>query len=280
MSRRYDSKLGESEKAAIRQGSRTAFLSGSLFLVIFVMYGLGFWYGATLVADSIDSAMVAHPPPEDLLDPNSTWFPTIQAGCSEYLRDEDDRMAALVCACGLPWDAVAGDIEPPNCGCGYEQETGEDLGADVLSGCESGGRIVLVFFSILIGGFSAGQIGPGVKAIGDARAAAAKMLAVIERQPEIGGKDGETSGVNKKKRLDRADVKGEIVFENLHFRYLRQSNSSEGGDDVSLEDGQLNPGVVFNGCSLTINAGETVALVGESGTFMLAPSSVKIPQGH
>ena len=262
MSQRYDSKLGESEKSAIRQGSRNAFLSGSLFLVIFVMYGLGFWYGSTLIADSIEDAMASHPPPDDLLDPNSPWYETIQIGCSEYTdgEDEDDRMALMVCACGLPWDAIG--IESPNCGCGYEQEAGEDLGVDVLSGCESGGRVMLVFFSILVGGFAAGQIGPGIKAIGEARTAAAKILAVVEREPEISGDDAETSSqpsvTKKKKRLARVDVEGEITLENVHFQYVRKTDLSQDEDDTGS-------GVVFSGCNLTIKAGETVALVGESG---------------
>lgn len=272
MSRRYDTKLGDSEKASIRQGTRNGFLTGLLFFVIFAMYGLGFWFGSTLIADSIDEAMQAHPPPDNLLDPDSPWYSTVRIGCADYLdvQDEAARTALQVCACNLPWDVIEGSTSSPNCGCGYEQQADEDLGASVLSGCESGGRIMMVFFSILVGAFAAGQVGPGIKAVADARIAAAKMLAVIERMPEIGGDDdddesgGGTDPVKPlKKRLTRDDVKGEITLENVHFRYRQKSvhHSSENGDETSLEDQHSINSVVFGGCDLTIKAGETVALV-------------------
>lgn len=268
MSRRYDSKLSDSEQAAIRQGTRNAFLTGSLFFAIFAMYGLGFWYGATLIADSIDDAMQAHPPPDDLLDPASPWYATIQIACSDYL-DDVDLDALQVCACGLPWDTIDDTIPSPNCGCGYEQSADSDLGADVLSGCVSGGRILMVFFSIVIGGFSAGQVGPGVKALAEARMAAAKLLAVIEREPEIGDCDeeDESDKQKRKKRLCRDDVRGEIALENVHFSYRREpvQPKPENGDDTSAEDPHPATNIVFGGCNLTIKAGETVALVGESG---------------
>jgi len=298
MSHRYDSKLGDSEKAAIRQGTRNALLTGSLFGVIFCMYGFGFWYGSTMIAKSIDSAIEAHPAPADLLDPNGVWYPIITMGCQKYLVDNPtpDEMEVLeVCACGLPWELL-GNITAPNCGCGYEQAADSDLGLSVLAGCVSGGRVMMVFFSILVGGFSAGQIGPGVKAIADARAAAAKMLAVMERVPTIGGDDdGDGDGGDhdnkhagdggkpkkKKKRLKREEVRGDIVLENVHFQYQRldlhlpdapddkkdKKKSGKDGEDTSLEGDhdQHVSSVVFAGCNLTIKAGETVALVGESG---------------
>jgi len=277
MSQRYDAKLSHSEQAAIRQGTRSGFLTGALFFVIFAMYGLGFWYGSTLIADSIDAAMRAHPPPDNLLDPDSPWYPIIQIGCANYLaiENEQDATTLEVCACGLPWGVIDDTIESPNCGCGYAQDAGEDLGADVLSGCVSGGRIMMVFFSILIGAFSAGQVGPGVKAIADARSAAAKMLSVIERVPEIGGDDDKdenasNSGMDpvkpKKKRLTRDDVAGEITLENVHFQYKStiKSLNSENGDETSSEDQPIPSSVVFSGCDLTIKAGETVALVSRS----------------
>ena len=291
MSKRYDSKLGDSEKASIRQGTRNAILTGCLFMTIFVMYGFGFWFGSTLIADSIDKAMNNHPPPDDLLDPNSTWYPLILEGCKPYLEDaaNGDTVPLEVCACGIPWDSITTVDESPNCGCGYTEDDGQDLGADVLSGCVSGGRVMMVFFSILIGGFSAGQIGPGVKAIADAKMAAAKMLVVIERIPTIGDDDDELvvggGGANKshkgngdgngdpppkqKKRLKPDDVQGDITFDNMHFRYAstheqQATERTAGGDDVTVEEVHTG-GVVFGGCNLTIKAGETVALVGESG---------------
>lgn len=293
MSKRYDDKLGDSEKASIRQGTRNAILTGLLFMTIFIMYGIGFWYGATLIADSINTAMADHPPPDDLLDPDSPWYTTIILGCQSYLEGalNGDIEPLQVCACGLPWASITDTIAVgPNCGCGYTQTEGQEDIPGVLSGCMSGGRVMMVFFSVLIGGFSAGQIGPGIKAIADAKMAAGKMLQVIERTPTIGDDDetedgmvaskhmkggaagyggpGEPSPSKPKKRLKLDDVNGEITMANVHFRYASGSepDQTEGADDVTIEEKEVHTGgVVFGGCNLTIKAGETVALVGESG---------------
>ena len=331
MSRRYDSKLGASEKAAVRQGTRNAVLTGLLFFTIFCMYGLGLWYvrycyiimnlfgflfrynfimmyvrmlilfffvyyrttttstttryGATLIAESVDQAYVDHPPPDFT---NSQWSPVIQLGCADYLEPQtaDEEKALEICACGLPWDIIlesseaqaANVTDSPNCGCGYTQSEAGDLGADVLTGCVSGGRVMMVFFSILIGGFSIGQVGPGVKAMADAKLAAAKLLSVIDRTPEIGADDDDdddaavNSGAKaKKKRITRDDVKGEITMEGVHFRYKQTppqpKNDDKDGEDTGtvIEDEPHIASVVFGGCDLTIEAGQTVALVGESG---------------
>lgn len=367
MSKRYDSKLGESERASIRQGTRTALLGGALFFVMFAMYGLGFWYGAVLIAESTDEAMQEHPAPDNLLD-NLEWLSYITYICSDYMTDttfiannvtmtvdaftakmdeaanfaaisnmtEIDTLKMLlsmdisvdtsmmseralealqVCACGfIPWHSIVDPypITGPNCGCGYGKQV--DLGLEVWSGCVSGGRTIMVFFSILIGGFSIGQIGPGVKALADARIAAAKILAVINRKPKIGcdiddddddddefGKSNSTDNEDIKtnaeksnpktppstptspqprRRLKRENVRGEIVFENLHFKYRGSHPKPEGDEentdgqhpnlnataaDEKSDDGHHGPKVVFRGCELTMKAGETVALVGESG---------------
>jgi len=278
MSKRYDARLGDSEKAAIRQGTRTAILTGCLFLIIFIMYGVGFWFGSTLIADSIDEAMKNHPAPDNILNETSPWWPIIEEGCKSYLNDTIEVLET--CACGLPWESIE-FLNGPNCGCSYTQSQGSDLGLSVVSGCVSGGRVMMVFFSVLIGGFSAGQIGPGVKAVADAKVAAAKMLAVIERKPLIG--DGDDELVVKsvkshhdttrdpppepKKRLKPDKVKGEITMENVHFRYMstaeQEASVYANADDATVPE--HTGGVVFGGCNLTIKAGETVALVGESG---------------
>merc|ERR1712125_106459 len=72
-STRYDANLKKAENAAIRQGTGLACLTGLIFLFVFVMYGLGFWYGGKLIADSTDEAMIEHPPPDNLLDPDTEW---------------------------------------------------------------------------------------------------------------------------------------------------------------------------------------------------------------
>jgi ATP-binding cassette subfamily B (MDR/TAP) protein 1 len=258
MSQRYTAKLGDAEEAAVRQGTRSAVLTGALFFVIFAMYGFGFWLGAILIARSTDDAIEEFPPPDDILDPEGPWYDVIVMACVDYL----DNMKALeICACGLPWMTIIEDglaTVSPNCGCGYNLNAdAEELGLGVLEGCHSGGRTMMVFFSVLVGGFSVGQIGPGVKAMTDARIAAAKMLAVINRTPDIGDDEDDS----EKKRLKRDAVKGEITLENVEFQYSRNSNtkSEEGSSDHDHVDEEMVK-TVFSGCNLTMNAGETIAL--------------------
>lgn len=118
------------------------------------------------------------------------------------------------------------------------------------------------------------QVGPGVKALADAKIAAAKLLTVIDRTPEIGGDDseggeGQEGEKPKKKRITRGDVEGEITMDNVHFRYRQAlpqtKNDSKDGEDTVIDDEQAVSSIVFGGCNLTIEAGQTVALVGESG---------------
>ena len=122
---------------------------------------------------------------------------------------------------------------------------------------------MMVFLSIIIGGFSAGQIGPGIKALLDGRLAAAKMLAVINRQPSLGAND---ENDNSKVRLRRETVKGEITFENVEFQYQKKHitpTTKDGNSDENEEASEGNLGVsrpVFAGCNLKIKSGETVAL--------------------
>ena len=113
-----------------------------------------------------------------------------------------------------------------------------------------------------MGGFGAGQVGPGIKSLNDGRVAAAKMLRVIERKPEIDINDTE----NKKRLLSKTNkdnknahsVDGELVFENVHFKYLPKGAAIADGGDGTAPEGQGR--LVFGGCNLTMKAGETVAL--------------------
>ena len=122
---------------------------------------------------------------------------------------------------------------------------------------------MMVLFSVLVGGFLAGQISPGVKALLDGRFAAAKMLAVINRKPSIGDND---ENDNSKVRLQRENVKGEITFENVEFQYQKKPiipTTKDDDDSKNEEASEGDLGVsrpVFAGCNLKIKAGETVAL--------------------
>lgn len=105
----------------------------------------------------------------------------------------------------------------------------------------TGGDVISVFASVIIGSVSLGQASTCMLAFAAGRAAAFKMFKTIERRPRIDAYD--TSG--KTMRVIRGDVK----FKDVHFSYPTRPDEH-----------------VFKGFSLSISGGTTVALVGPSGS--------------
>ncbi|GLD97151.1 hypothetical protein PINS_up005834 [Pythium insidiosum] len=111
----------------------------------------------------------------------------------------------------------------------------------VGDGCYDGGRVLMVFFSIMMGALALGQAGPSIQAIYSARAAAYDVFAVIQRASLIDPLD--PSG----KKLDK--VQGRITIDHVSFAYPSRPEVK-----------------VCSNYSLTIEPGQTVALVGPSGS--------------
>ncbi|CAI5730066.1 unnamed protein product [Hyaloperonospora brassicae] len=109
------------------------------------------------------------------------------------------------------------------------------------NGCYDGGRVITVFFSIIMGAMAIGQAAPSVEAITSARAAAFPVFQTINRPSLIDpiSDDG--------KKLDK--VMGRIEIDRVSFAYPSRANVQ-----------------VCSNYSLTIMPGETVALVGPSGS--------------
>ena len=136
------------------------------------MYSLGLWYGNKLVADSMDDALKKYPPPDGLTDASSiSWsmhneFAAPYCGFYKSSSIISGSDSYSQCMCKLEYPA---GYESPNCGCGYREvsSVGSLLGAssDV---CMSGGTVVMVFFSVLFGGFALGQAGPAFEALAKA----------------------------------------------------------------------------------------------------------------
>nr|CAD7429698.1 unnamed protein product [Timema monikensis] len=100
--------------------------------------------------------------------------------------------------------------------------------------------MVTVFFSVMMASMNLGIASPYIEAFGIAKGAGAKVFSVINRVSPINStsEDG----------IKPTSIKGSITFNNVHFQYPSRV-------DVK----------VLQGLNLTINPGETVALVGSSG---------------
>ena len=153
----------------------------------------------------------------------------------------------------------------------YTQQT---LGTEAEYTGYSGGTVMTVLFSVIIGAFSLGQMSPSLAALSAGRGAAFVIYGTIERKSECdpfapptvqlrgdqpvrrdGGqaadaavKAGNFTSTPSGGVLTDAIFKGEIYFKNVHFSYPTRP-------DIK----------VLDGFSLKIKAGQTVALVGESG---------------
>ncbi|KAF1313678.1 Multidrug resistance protein abc superfamily, partial [Globisporangium splendens] len=108
-------------------------------------------------------------------------------------------------------------------------------------GCYDGGKVITIFFAIIMGAMALGQAGPSVQAIYAARTCAYDVFRVINEKSAINPLDA--SG----RRLEQ--VAGAICLSDITFAYPSRPEVN-----------------VCSGYSLTIEAGETVALVGPSGS--------------
>ena len=111
----------------------------------------------------------------------------------------------------------------------------------ITDGDATGGDVMTTLFAVVIGGFGIGNTAPGFAAFAKGRAALARINAVLERQPAIadpadGGKEP-------------SNATGTLVMTDVAFAYPSR------------------PGVpILQGLNLSVASGESVALVGKSGS--------------
>ncbi|RWS22040.1 ABC transporter: subfamily ABCB/MDR-like protein, partial [Leptotrombidium deliense] len=110
----------------------------------------------------------------------------------------------------------------------------------ILDGEYGTQTLIIILTNILIGAYFFGQASPHLEAFQIARGAAVGIFEVIAQKPKI----SKSSSLGHRPH----DVRGKIEFENIFFKYPSRS-------DVG----------VLQGLNFTVNAGETVALVGSSG---------------
>ncbi|XP_070561508.1 ATP-dependent translocase ABCB1-like isoform X2 [Ptychodera flava] len=110
----------------------------------------------------------------------------------------------------------------------------------VSDGELTGGEVLTVFFCVMIGSFSIGNIGPNLQFVATAKGAAGTLIKIIDNVPSI------DSDAEEGERL--TEVRGHIEFDSVDFAYPTRENVT----------------VLQNFC-ITAQPGQTVALVGASG---------------
>ncbi|CAL4949384.1 unnamed protein product [Urochloa decumbens] len=104
----------------------------------------------------------------------------------------------------------------------------------------NGGLVISIIMAVTIGAMSLGLATPSMTAFAEGQAAAYRMFKTIERQPDIDIYD--TTGIILE------DIKGDVELKDVYFSYPTRSEH-----------------LVFDGFSLRVPSGTTMALVGESG---------------
>ncbi|KAL7976562.1 hypothetical protein Chor_008511 [Crotalus horridus] len=102
------------------------------------------------------------------------------------------------------------------------------------------GGVLTVFFAVIIGAFSIGQVSPNLQAFASARGAAYAIFKIIDNEPQI--------DIYSESGYKPDKITGNLSFQNVYFNYPARP-------DVKI----------LNGLNLQINSGQTIALVGSSG---------------
>lgn len=118
----------------------------------------------------------------------------------------------------------------------------DSLAAHCTHNCITGGDVIAIFSLVIWGASAVGQIVQPLIALMAAKTAVAPMMEVIKRQPLI-------DGMSEEGLKPPTKAKGDISLQEVVFAYPSRPNID-----------------VCQGYSLDIAAGETVALVGSSGS--------------
>ncbi|PVV05300.1 hypothetical protein BB560_000183 [Smittium megazygosporum] len=111
----------------------------------------------------------------------------------------------------------------------------------IRNGSYNAGKVLNVFFALVMGGFSLGGAAPSLSAVISARGAAASVFSIIDRISPIDPLDDSKGQIAK-------NIKGEIELKNIEFSYPTRKEIK-----------------TLRNFSLKIHPGQHIALVGESG---------------
>ncbi|KAK4408292.1 ABC transporter B family member 11 [Sesamum angolense] len=105
----------------------------------------------------------------------------------------------------------------------------------------TGGVVLNIVMAVLQGSFSLGQISPCLSAFASGQVAAFKLFQTIYRKPDIDPYNTDGCVLN--------NINGDVELRDVHFSYPSRPDE-----------------LIFNGFSLKVPSGTTLALVGESGS--------------
>uniref|UniRef100_A0A0D9V4J0 MDR-like ABC transporter n=1 Tax=Leersia perrieri TaxID=77586 RepID=A0A0D9V4J0_9ORYZ len=111
----------------------------------------------------------------------------------------------------------------------------------VLNKGYTGGDVINILFAVMTGAMSLGNATPCMAAFSGGQAAAYRLFKTIKRKPEIDPDD--TTG----KQLE--DIRGDVELKDVYFSYPARPDQ-----------------LIFDGFSLCVPSGTTMAIVGESGS--------------
>ncbi|XP_044969027.1 ABC transporter B family member 4-like [Hordeum vulgare subsp. vulgare] len=111
----------------------------------------------------------------------------------------------------------------------------------VLTEGYTGGQVITVILAIMIGAGTLGNAAPCMTAFVEGQSAAHRLFTTIRRKPKIDPDD------NNGKQLE--DMRGEVELKDVYFSYPARPEQ-----------------LIFDGFSLHVPSGTTMAIVGESGS--------------
>ncbi|VAH62845.1 unnamed protein product [Triticum turgidum subsp. durum] len=111
----------------------------------------------------------------------------------------------------------------------------------ILTKGYTGGEVISILFAIMTGAMSLGNATPCMTAFAEGQSAALRLFTTIKRKPEI-DPDDKTG-----KQLE--DIKGDVELRDVYFSYPARPEQ-----------------LIFDGFSLHVSSGTTMAIVGESGS--------------